>query len=164
MINLHTGRVFRNTPNVRFFDLTLEGSNGLDLVEHEGRSVSPPNDELDVPHWYVHAHQTDNNRVLRGRRLFELFFPVWEQPHWFVLLTPESGALEIPPGCLHRSYSGTIGSLLINQAIRTEGYNEKTEFKPVPTTRFLLSKLNSPAYHGITQYEKDFFIKWGRLP
>ena len=35
---------FRDTPSVRFFDVTVESSNARDLVIHSGPAVSPPND------------------------------------------------------------------------------------------------------------------------
>lgn len=123
-------RTFRQTEGVHFADLNVPGSNGLDLVEHFGPSISPPSVGRRKA-WYVHQHQTDNNRVIHGRRLFELFSWDFVWHHYFVMLTPETGALEIPIGCLHRSYSGTEGSLLLNQAVRTPEYDENTEFNPV---------------------------------
>ena len=35
---------FRDTPSVRFFDVTVDTSNARDLVIHSGPAVSPPND------------------------------------------------------------------------------------------------------------------------
>ena len=67
--------------------------------------------------------------MIKGYRLFELFNIRWKDPHWFVFLSPASGALEIPPGCLHRSYSGVEGSLLLNHAVRDELYDEEKEFQ-----------------------------------
>jgi hypothetical protein len=164
MIKLTQQRLFRNTPNVTFSDIGVTESNGLDLVEHVGRSVSPPDNDLGVSEWYIHTNQIDNNRVIKGQRLFELWYPVWEQPHWLVFLDETQGALQIPAGCMHRSYSGVRGSLLLNHAIRNTEYDEAVEFIPVPTTAWLKKQLNNPVYYNITQYEADFFIKWGRLP
>ena len=63
MIKLTPERTFRRTVGVHFADIGVPGSNGIDLVEHTGPSVSPP--DLDrQPQWYVHAHQIDNNRVI----------------------------------------------------------------------------------------------------
>ena len=129
-IKFHESRVFRTTPGVSFADLTLKASNGLDLVEHTGPSESPHCDE-EGPRWYVHVHQTDNNRVIAGERLFQLYNPSWARRHWYVFLDATCGALEIPPGTFHRSYSGNKGSLLLNHAIRDGMYNELTEFVPV---------------------------------
>ena len=159
MIKLTPERTFRRTTGVHFADISVPGSNGIDLVEHSGPSVSPP-DRDRLPQWYVHAHQIDNNRVIHGFRLFELFNPKWNDKHWFVFLTPESGALEIPAGCYHRSYSGKDGSLLINHAIRTEGYDQTTEFVP----RLLPIVDQFPIhYYGVTAAEVEAFITKGYL-
>ena len=154
-IKLSKERTFRQTPGVHFGDISIENVNGLDLVEHTGPSVSPPLKD-GRKQWYVHKYQTDNNRVLRGNRLFELYCDKWITHHWFVLLDKDSGALEIPPGCLHRSYSGPEGSLLINQAVRIKGYDENTEFIPVQSAAW---RFYSTGYHGITREEAEAFVK-----
>ena len=49
-------RTFRRTSGVHFADLSVEGSNGLDLVEHQSCSVSPPNSQfLNRKQWYRHS-------------------------------------------------------------------------------------------------------------
>lgn len=159
MIKLHQPRIFRETAGVRFHDIGVPGSNGIDLVEHTGASISPPN-KFGAKQWYMHRHQTDNNRCVKGHRLFELFYAGWEDPHWFVMLDETSGALEIPPGCYHRSYSGIDGSLLLNHAVRDEHYDEKQEFFPVMIYRHLL---NAPKYHGCTELQAHRFIEFGIL-
>lgn len=156
-IKLHQGRVFRTTPGVSFSDLTVAHSNGLDLVEHTGPSVSPP-DVDELPQWYVHVNQTDNNRVLKGERLFELYNPSWVRKHWFVFLDETAGALEIPPGTLHRSYSGKHGSLLLNHAVRNQSYDETTEFSPVHCEEVYD---HPPFYHGISEWGVTEFINHG---
>lgn len=157
MIKLTPERTFRKTPGVHFADIGVPGSNGIDLVEHTGPSVSPP-DRDRQPTWYLHQHQIDNNRVIHGERLFELFNPNWHDKHWFVFLTPDSGALEIPVGCYHRSYSGNAGSLLLNHAIRDDEYDETTEFVP----RLLPIVDQFPTYyHGINFYDVESFIENG---
>lgn len=158
-IILFEERTFRRTPGVHFADLGIEGTNGLDLVEHSGPSVSPPL-KNGRKQWYVHKYQTDHNRVLRGLRLFELYYDKWITPHWFVMLDENSGALQIPPGCLHRSYSGTEGSLLINQATRVRGYDENTEFVPVQTPKW---RFYSTRYYNTTREQAEHFIKTGEL-
>ena len=157
--NLHTERLFRETPAVHFADIGVPGSNGLDLVRHTGPAVSPP-DKDGEKQFYLHYHQTDNNRVLSGSRLFELVCPYWPCPHWFVYLTPETGALEIPEKCFHRSYSCKDGSILINQAVRRPTYTEATEFVP---TRPVMSKLPPPSFYNITGKEAAHFIQHGTL-
>lgn len=160
MITLHKERTFRQTPGVHFADIGVPGSNGIDLVEHAGRSVSPPN-KFGCKQWYVHRYQTDNNRVIKGYRLFELFNPAWEDPHWLVMLDENSGALEIPVGCYHRSYSCHGGSLLINHAIREHGYDERYEFNPALIYGHLIYQ---PKYHGCTPHQAKKFIEFGTPP
>ena len=157
---LHVERLFRETPAVHFSDINIEGSNGLDLVTHYGPAVSPPDHESGEKQFYMHYHQTDNNRVLSGARLFELVCFDWDLPHWYVYLTPETGALEIPPKCFHRSYSCKSGSILINQAIRDEHYDETKEFHPA---RPCLDKCPAPVFYNITGAEAAHFIQTGRI-
>lgn len=159
MIRFTEARHFRSTPGVRFDDLTVGGSNGLDLVEHSGPSVSPP-DSDGRRCWYVHQHQTDNNRVIHGERLFELFNPNWVDKHWFVYLDDTAGALWIPPGTFHRSYSGKGGSLLLNHAIRDDEYDETKEFNPCHCP---LADNYPPHYHGISPWGVTTFINHGEL-
>ena len=158
MIKLTPERTFRRTPGVHFADIGVPGSIGIDLVEHSGPSVSPP-DIAGKPNWYIHQNQVDNNRVIHGYRLFELFNPKWVDKHWLVFLTPDSGALEIPTGCYHRSYSGVEGSLLLNHAIRGEGYDESREFIPVECPE---ADDHPPNYYGINFYDALEFIETGK--
>lgn len=160
-IILHRPRVFRETPSVRFHDISVEGSNGIDLVEHHGQATSPPNTRYGLKQWYYHKHQTDNNRVIKGQRLFELFYPGWSNPHWFVFLNETTGALEIPPRCYHRSMSCASGSILLNHAIRSDKYDEGKEFNPQVIWK---AAMVTPCYHGITHCEADHFIQTGELP
>tara|TARA_B100001173_G_C16021801_1_gene562424 strand:+ start:2037 stop:2549 length:513 start_codon:yes stop_codon:yes gene_type:complete len=156
-IRITEARVFRTTKNVKFFDIYVEDSNGTDLVEHSGRSTSPPNIR-GFKQWYCHKHQTDNNRVLRGSRLFELFNLSWERPHWYVFLNDKVGALRIPVGCYHRSLSGLSGSLLVNHAIRDNKYDERKEFNPKVIWE---PAFYTPYYFNTNQVEVDFFINHG---
>ena len=159
MIKFTPERTFRRTPGVHFADVSVPGSNGIDLVEHSGPSVSPP-DLNGRPQWYIHAHQCDNNRCIKGHRLFELYNPNWIDRHWLVLLDENTGALEIPPGTYHRSYSGKDGSLLLNHAIRDEEYDENTEFIPVECPE---ADEHPPIYQGINFYQALDFIENGDL-
>ena len=159
MIKLHGPRTFRNTAGVRFQDISVPGSNGIDLVEHTGPAISPPRLE-GMKQFYVHAHQTDHNRVIQGTRLFELVFPGWATPHWYVYLDAATGALEIPPGCLHRSVSGKDGSLLLNHAVRDDQYDETKEFHPVACDT---AGLGPAGYYGITPGEVGYFLQHGTI-
>lgn len=152
-------RTFRRTSGVHFADLSVEGSNGLDLVEHQSCSVSPPDAQfLNRKQWYRHSHQDDYNRCIKGYRLFELFYGGFEHRHWFVMLDENSGALHIPSGCYHRSYSGKHGSLLLNHAVRDPQYDENEEFHP----QFCFLAAITPAkYFNVTPTEVDNFISSG---
>ena len=79
----------------------------------------------------VHYHQVDHNRVLRGERTFELVNPEWTYPYHIVHLNRSSGALVIPRGTWHRSTSGENGSIVINQAVRDDLFDQDREFVPV---------------------------------
>lgn len=130
-VRLHRARIFRETPSVYFADAWLPGQNGLDVVTHYGPAVSPPYAETGHKQFYVHYHQTDFNRVVFGERVFELVFP--SGGHYLVHLDNDSGALEIPPGVYHRSVSCSTGSVLLNQAVRDDQYDETKEFNPSST-------------------------------
>ena len=124
-------RVFRETQDVVFYDISVDESNAADLVIHEGTAVSPPNDSVGAKQFYVHYHQVDHNRVLRGERTFELVNPEWKYPYHIVHLNRASGALIIPKNTYHRSMSGDEGSIVINQAKRYAGFKASEEFIPV---------------------------------
>jgi hypothetical protein len=124
-------RVFRETPDVVFYDISVDDSNASDLVVHEGPAVSPPNDVIGAKQFYIHYHQVDHNRVLSGMRTFELVNPEWKYPYHIVHLNRSSGALVIPVGTYHRSISGEDGSIVINQAIRDDEFDPEKEFVPV---------------------------------
>ena len=124
-------RVFRETESVVFYDISVEHSNAQDLVVHTGPAISPPDDSVGAKQFYIHYHQVDHNRVLAGLRTFELVNPSWRYPYHIVHLNRSSGALVIPKMTYHRSYSGEDGSIVINQAIRDDEFDAKTEFIPV---------------------------------
>ena len=124
-------RVFRETQDVIFYDISVEDSNASDLVIHERAAVSPPDDIVGAKQFYVHYHQVDHNRVLRGERTFELVNPEWTYPYHIVHLNRSSGALVIPRGTWHRSTSGENGSIVINQAVRDDLFDQDREFVPV---------------------------------
>jgi len=122
--------LFRETPQVTFFDASVPHSNGTDVVVHHGAATSPP-DDGDVEQYYVHHHQVDHNLVLHGRRSFTLLNPSWGQPHHVIQLERAMGALVIPVGTFHRSVSEAEGSLVLNQSLRDDAFDFATEFIPV---------------------------------
>ena len=124
-------RVFRETEDVIFYDISVEESNASDLVVHSGPAMSPPNDCVGAKQFYVHNFQDDYNRVVSGQRTFELVNYEWRYPYHIVNLNVHNGALLIPRGTYHRSVSGKDGSIVINQAKRYEGFDATSEFIPV---------------------------------
>ncbi len=129
-LNFVSTNVFRETPQVTFFDAGVKGSNGSDVVIHHGSAISPPNDD-EIEQYYVHHHQIDHNLVLEGKRTFSLLNPEWEEPHHVIYLNQKMGALQIPIGTYHRSVSGDEGSIVLNQAVRDSDFDPAKEFKPV---------------------------------
>ena len=124
-------RVFRETDDVIFYDITVEESNASDLVVHTGTATSPPDDFIGAKQFYIHSFQDDYNRVVEGERTFELVNYDWKCPYHIVNLNRSSGALFIPRGTYHRSVSGEGGSIVINQAKRYDGFDPDKEFIPV---------------------------------
>ena len=90
-IHIHKQKVFRETENVLFYDITIKESNASDLVIHDSAAVSPPDDDLGNKQFYVHYHQIDNNRVVHGSRTFELINFDWDRPYQIIKLTRNSG-------------------------------------------------------------------------
>ena len=119
MFELLSYERFRDTPAVRFFDITVKTSNARDLVIHTGPAVSPPDDpETGAWQFYMHAHQEDNLLAASGGRTFQLVNLSWEQPFHVVRLESGGDILRIPPGTFHRSISDPDGSVVLNQAVR----------------------------------------------
>ncbi len=139
-------QVFRETPDVIFYDISVKNNNATDLVEHAGPAISPPDVNGDKQ-FYIHYHQVDHNRVLSGGRTFELINPDWSDPYHIVHLNRDSGALIIPKGTYHRSTSSIHGSIVINQAVRDEDFDHSTEFVPVT------ARQNTILYSILNEYK-----------
>jgi hypothetical protein len=120
---------FRDTPSVRFFDVTVTQSNVRDLVIHEGPALSPPDSESGYWQFYLHPHQEDNLLALSGGRTFYLVNFSWNYPFHIVRLETDREILKIPPGTFHRSVSDPKGSIVLNQAVREERADVKSEFR-----------------------------------
>ena len=146
-------QVFRETPDVIFYDISVENNNATDLVEHKGPAVSPP-DENGDKQFYIHYHQVDHNRVLSGGRTFELVNPDWSDPYHIVHLNRDSGALIIPKGTYHRSTSSIHGSIVINQAVRDKDFDHTTEFVPV------IARQNTLLYSILNEYKPIIHYKY----
>ena len=130
-IHFQKHRVFRETEDVIFYDISVDESNASDLVVHTGAATSPPNDMVGAKQFYIHSFQDDYNRVVSGERTFELVNFEWKYPYHIVHLNVQSGALIIPRETYHRSVSGEEGSIVINQAKRYDGFDATQEFVPV---------------------------------
>ena len=146
-------RVFRETQDVIFYDITVEESNASDLVVHTGAAISPPDDLVGAKQFYIHYHQIDYNRVVSGERTFELVNFDWKYPYHIVHLNRSSGDLMIPLKTYHRSISGDDGSVVINQSSRTEGFDHNTEFVPVSAAEnkrlYEILKHEKPVIHTL---------------
>ena len=140
-------RVFRETPDVIFYDISVDESNASDLVIHDGPATSPPDDMVGAKQFYIHKYQDDYNRVVSGERQFELVNFDWKYPYHIVHLNRASGALMIPKMTYHRSKSGESGSIVINQSQRYEGFNSESEFIPV-------SCASVPKLYKVLMHEK----------
>ena len=130
-IHFQKHRVFRETEDVIFYDISVDESNAADLVVHTGAATSPPDDMVGAKQFYIHSFQDDYNRVVSGQRTFELVNFEWKYPYHIVHLNVQSGALIIPRETYHRSVSGEGGSIVINQAKRYDGFDSTQEFVPV---------------------------------
>jgi len=130
-IHFQKHRVFRETEDVIFYDISVDESNAADLVVHTGAATSPPDDMVGAKQFYIHSFQDDYNRVVSGERTFELVNFEWKYPYHIVHLNVQSGALIIPRETYHRSVSGEEGSIVINQAKRYDGFDSTQEFVPV---------------------------------
>ena len=136
MFELLSYERFRDTPSVRFFDVTVETSNARDLVIHSGPAVSPPDDpETGSWQFYMHPHQEDNLLAASGGRTFYLVNLTWEQPFHRVRLQSGGDILRIPPRTFHRSISDPDGSVVLNQAVRAPGFSLVDEFRVYNSAR-----------------------------
>lgn len=157
MFELISYEKFRDTPNVRFFDITIANSNARDLVYHDGPAISPNNDAKQHWQFYLHPNQEDNLLALSGGRTFYLVNFAWADPFHIVRLEANGDILRIPPGTFHRSVSDPKGSLVLNQAIRTARTTIDREFRvynsrEIPKLMWVTSTAASPPKrHGFDQ-------------
>ena len=129
MFELLSYKKFRDTPSVRFFDITIAESNVRDLVVHQGPAISPPNSEDGYWQFYLHSHQEDNLLAISGGRTFYLVNFTWNYPYHIVRLESDREILRIPRGTFHRSVSDTHGSVVMNQAVRDPQASIAGEFR-----------------------------------
>lgn len=153
MFELLQFQKFRDTPSVQFFDITVPSSNARDLVCHTGPAISPNNAQDNSWQFYLHPRQEDNLLALSGGRTFHLVNFEWDCPYHVVRLDANRHILRIPPGTFHRSESDSNGSLVINQAVRTQDAKVHNEFRvynsgEIPKLKQLLASGLRPQYHG----------------
>ncbi len=129
MFELLSYKKFRDTPSVRFFDITIAESNVRDLVVHQGPAVSPPDSDAGYWQFYLHPHQEDNLLAISGGRTFYLVNFTWNYPYHIVRLESDREILRIPRGTFHRSVSDTYGSVVMNQAVRDPQATIANEFR-----------------------------------
>jgi hypothetical protein len=129
MFELLSYKKFRDTPSVRFFDITIAASNARDLVVHQGPAVSPPDSDAGYWQFYLHPHQEDNLLAISGGRTFYLVNFTWNYPYHIVRLESDREILRIPRGTFHRSVSDTHGSVVMNQAVRDPQATITKEFR-----------------------------------
>lgn len=136
-------RELRKTPGVNFDYLAksdLPQIDGIDRVIHTQGAISPgPVGDVERP-WYVHQHQADNLMVLHGKRYVDIYtkqhgkiVEVEVTPNKIVidgiLAYDGPGMLVWPCNVFHRIRScNETGSASINFAVRSEGFNIKTNF------------------------------------
>ena len=155
MFELLSFERFRDTPSVRFFDVTVETSNARDLVIHPGPAVSPPDDpETGAWQFYMHPNQEDNLLAASGGRTFYLVNLLWEQPFHIVRLESGGDILRIPPRTFHRSISDPDGSVVLNQAVRKPGVSLEHEFRVynsarIPSLMAATTSAAKPQLHGV---------------
>tara|TARA_B100001939_G_scaffold259302_1_gene226241 strand:- start:4213 stop:4689 length:477 start_codon:yes stop_codon:yes gene_type:complete len=148
---------FRDTPAVRFFDVTVGDSNARDLVIHSGPAVSPPDDSASGAwQFYLHPNQEDNLLAVQGGRTFYLVNFCWNYPFHVVRLEAGGDILRIPPGTFHRSISDQEGSVVLNQAVREPKAIVAREFRVYNSARIprlMAVTANSaplPKLHGVS--------------
>ena len=129
MFELKIYKKFRDTKNVRFFDISIANSNFRDLVIHSGPATSPPNDDKNNWQFYIHHKQEDNLLAISGGRTFYLVNFGWKYPFYKVRLNACGLILKIPRHTYHRSISDKKGSVVLNQAIRDQSGTVETEFE-----------------------------------
>jgi hypothetical protein len=129
MFELLSYKKFRDTPAVRFFDITVPESNVRDLVVHQGPAISPPDSAEGYWQFYLHPHQEDNLLAISGGRTFYLVNFTWNYPYHIVRLESDKEILRIPRGTFHRSVSDPHGSVVMNQAVRDEQASVTSEFR-----------------------------------
>lgn len=138
-----TLKELRRTENVKFDALDtkhISHIDGFDRVIHAPGAVSPGSvGDVKNP-WYMHPHQEDNLMVLHGTRYIDVYTPKHGKVEHFSVTSDKvcrgdevcwTGAAMLvwPCGVFHRIVScPKEGSASVNFAVRSEGFDIKTNF------------------------------------
>ena len=133
---------FRKTEGVSF-DIVpmkyLPKIDGIDRVVHKGGALSPGSvGNVERP-WYIHPHQEDNLLVLQGLRMVDIYTLEYRRLEHFTVeperifhngkLVYEGAAMLVwPTNVFHRIVSGDGGSVSLNFAVRSSGFDIDTNF------------------------------------
>jgi len=129
----------RHTNKVDFDVMSFfEEFNWIDIVTHQEWARSPWSVWNKENLWYMHKAQEDNLITLSGNRYVELYdmknkkverFEISHEliKHNWEIIHEGPAILGWPVWVFHRNYSPK-GSVSMNFAVRTEGFNLDTEF------------------------------------
>lgn len=133
---------FRRTEGVAFDIVPMEALpriNGIDRVIHAKDALSPGSvGDVKRP-WYVHPHQEDNLIVLHGKRIVDIYSRAVGRMETFTVepqrilkdgkvIFDGPAMLVWPVNVYHRIISGPDGSASLNFAVRSEGFDVRTNF------------------------------------
>lgn len=139
-------RALRNTARVKFHEMVpsdIPFIHGIDRVMHDAYATSPgPVDDAPVSvsrPWYMHPAQDDNLLVLQGERFVDVYCPSQRRSASFIVtpdriyknnkLYHDAPAMIVwPAGIFHRIVSGGSGSISVNFATRSQGFDINDNF------------------------------------
>ena len=132
----------RRTEGVQFDAIPTEfmkNLGGVDRVIHISNATSPGTIKGVKRPWYMHPYQSDNLLVLDGERHIDLYSEKHGKVEHFVvtrdniymndeLVCDQPAVLTWPPFVFHRVESKEKGSISINFAQRTTGFDMESNF------------------------------------
>ena len=155
----------RRTKGVEFDIIPedfLKDVSGVDRVIHHSCALSPGTVENVERPWYMHPHQRDNLVVLDGERHIDLYNKEHGKIEKFIvtrnqiymngkLVCDHPASLTWPENVFHRIQSMEAGSVSVNFAQRTKGFDIKNNFS--------IYDLNTDtgAYYVLREGHKDQF-------
>lgn len=133
---------FRRTEGVAFDIVPMDALlriDGIDRVIHAKDALSPGSvGDVERP-WYVHPHQEDNLIVLHGKRIVDIYCRAVGRMETFTVepqrilkdgkvIFDGPAMLVWPVNVYHRIVSGPDGSASLNFAVRSKGFDVRTNF------------------------------------